>query len=278
MSVHVAAGPHHTYRANEHDTVLSEVASVLCVLMPRAFLVAGLNEEGKVVMIRYNSYATTDPEWEPRFFEHEFMTETLLGVPEQVKAVFVGSEQAMLIPESFYEEGAARNWIEKLQIVSPTDVLHTHKLATPDAQYAFMLPAAMDKLLHRYFAETPILPVAAYQFHKPNKNGALLQCLIAEHTVVASLHQNGNLLWHNQFSYTTAEDIAWQAAYLCRELHVPRIDLNIQATMLCDSCYGLTAELEQYFPRIKWSVSAPAEGGDWSPVVYLLQQLYACAL
>src|ERR1044072_5942300 len=108
MSVHVAAGALHTYRANEHDTVLSEVATVQCILLPRAFLIAGFNEEGQVVMARYNSYSAADPAWETHFFEQEFQTETLLGVPQQVKAIFLGSEESMLIPASMYEEGTAR--------------------------------------------------------------------------------------------------------------------------------------------------------------------------
>lgn len=278
MSVNVAAGAHHTYRANEHETVLSEVATVHCVLLPRAFLVAGYNEEGKVVMARYNSYAAAAPDWDPHFFEHEFMTEKLLGVPQQVKAVFVGSENAMLIPSSLYEESAARDWLEKLQAVCPTDVAHAYKVESPDAQYVFTLPEAMDKLLKRYFEDTPVLPLAAYQFHKPAKAGYVMQCLLAEDKAIASLHQAGKLLWHQQFSYSNAEDIAWQAAHLCRELHIPRIDLNIQLTMLCDACYELAADLEQYFPKIRWSVNTHAEGGDWAPAVYLLQQLYACAL
>lgn len=278
MSVHVAAGAHHTYVANGHETVLSEVASVICVLMPRAFLVAGFSEEGQVMMARYNSYAATDAAWDASFFEHEFMTETLLGVPQQVKAIFVGSEEAMLIPETLYEARAAREWMAKLQTICPSDVLHTYKAETPAAQYAFALPAPLDKLLHRYFGETPVLPVAAYQFYKPAKSGSLLQCLITQDTVVASLHQIGRLIWHRQFDYGTVEDIAWQIARLCRELHIPRIDLNLQATVICDSCFGLLPELERYFPKIRWSASGPTDASDWVPVCYLLQQLYVCAL
>lgn len=278
MSAHVAAGAHHTYRANTHDTVLSEVATVQCVLMPRAFLVAGFSPEGQVVMARYNSYSSKDPAWEPHFFEHEFMTEKLLGVPQQVKAIFIGSREAMLIPASLYEESAARTWMKQLQTLSPNDVLHLHAVESADAQYAFGLPAAIDKLLHRYFGDTPILPAAAYQFHKPAKDGYLMQCLIAEDTVIASLHHAGKLLWHQQFAYATAEDIAWQVVQLCGELQIPYTDLHLQCAMICDACYDLAPELERYFPKIKWSATTAAEGGKWAPSIYLLQQLYACAL
>jgi hypothetical protein len=278
MSVHVAAGAQHTYRANEHDTVLSEVAAVHCILMPRAFLVAGFNEEGQVVLAHYRGYTSADPAWDPHFFEHEFMTETLLGVPDQVKAVFIGGSDAMPIPDNLYDEGATRAWMERLFSIAPNEVLHTYKLEAPPAQYVYTLPESIDKLLHRYFGDTPIMPVAAYQFYKPNRNGNVLQCLIAEDSVIATLHQNGKLLWHQQFAYETVEDIAWQAAHLCRELQIPRVDLHLQCAMLCDTCFEQAPELERYFPKIKWSVGTPVEGDQWAPVVYLLQQLYACAL
>ena len=45
MSHHIVAEPHHTYQAPDHkDIVLSEVSTVICVLLPRAFLVAGFDE------------------------------------------------------------------------------------------------------------------------------------------------------------------------------------------------------------------------------------------
>jgi hypothetical protein len=279
MSVHVAAGNHHTYRANEHDTVLSEVAEVFCVLMPRALLVAGFSEAGEVVMARYNSYSTSDPAWEPGFFEHEFIDETLFGVPQQVKALFIGSHEELIIPEKLYKEQAARRWMESLQAICPDDVLHTHGIEAAGAQHTFAVPARIDKLLHRYFGDTRILPVSAYQFFKPNAGTPyLLQTFIAEDTVIATLHRSGKLLWHQQFPYGNVEDIAWQAAHLCRELAIPKIDLHVECTMLCESSYELGVELERFFPKIKWSASGGNDKGPWAPVLYLLQQLYACAL
>ena len=279
MSVHVAAGTHHTYRANEHDTVLSEVCDVHCVLMPRALLVAGFSKDGQVVMARYNSYAATDPAWVPGFFEHEFINEKLLGVPQQVKELFIGSREELIIPNALYEDRAVRAWMESLQAICPDDVLYSYAIEAADAQYVFALPARMDKLLHRYFGDTRIMPVGAYQLYKPNAGARyLLQCFIAQDTVIATLHNSGKLLWHQQFGYDAVEDIAWQAAHLCRELHIPRIDLQVECTLLCEECFELVPELERFFPKIKWSTSESSDKGQWAPVMYLLQQLYACAL
>jgi len=279
MSVHVAAGIHHTYRANEHDTVLSEVSDVYCVLMPRALLVAGFSEDGQVVMARYNSYSSADPAWEPHFFEQEFINETLFGVPQQVKALFVGSREELIIPNALYDERAARAWMESLQAICPDDVMYSHEIKSADAQHTFAVPARIDKLLHRYFGHTRILPVTAYQFHKPATDiPYLLQCFIAGDTVIATLHRSGKLLWHQQFAYSTVEDIAWQAAHLCREMNIRHVDLRVECTMLCEDSYELGVELERYFQKIKWAGGNGSDKGPWAPVLYLLQQLYACAL
>ncbi len=279
MSVQVAAGNHQTYRANEHDTVLSEVADVHCVLMPRALLVAGYDTAGAVIMIRSCSYAATDPAWSPDFFEHEFINEPLLGVPQQVKALFIGSREELIIPDRLYDESAARSWMESIQAICPDDVLHASPVPALQAQYAFALPARMDKLLHRYFGHTVMMPAGAYQLHKPaTAIPHLMQCLISDDTVIASLHSSGKLLWHQQFAYTTVEDIAWQAAQVCRELHIPRVDLQVECCLLSEERYDLAPELERFFPKIRWTTGAPGEEGHWAPVLYLLKQLYACAL
>jgi hypothetical protein len=279
MSVHVAAGIHHTYRANEHDTVLSEVSEVFCVLMPRALLVAGFGSEGQVIMARYNSYSAADPAWEADFFEQEFINETLFGVPQQVKALFIGSREELIIPNSLYNDRAAKEWMASLQSICPDDVLYNHLLESTDARLAFVVPSRIDKLLHRYFGHTRIMPLSAYQFHKPNPGVPyLLQCFIAHDTVIATMHRDRKLLWHQQFEYSSPEDLAWQAAHLCRELHIPRIDLRLECAMLCDDCYTLGLELERYFPKIKWSTSGSDDKDPWAPVLFLLKQLYACAL
>jgi hypothetical protein len=279
MSIHVTAGNHHTYRANEHDTVLSEVSTVHCILLPRAFLVAGFNDEGRVVMARYNSYTVEYGEWEPSFFEHEFINEHLLGVPQQVKALFVGGVPELLVPNALYDPFASRDWLNSLHHITHNDMVESYALDSADAEYVYAVPHAIEKLLHRYFGETPIIPLAAYQFHKPDAGVPYLaQCLVTQDIVIATLHQAGKLQWHQQFPYSTVEDIAWQLAYLCRELGIPRIDLQIQCTMICDTCFDIATELERFFPRTKWSLAPGSASDPWSPVIYLLQQLYACAL
>lgn len=278
MASDTVAAQRRSFHANEHNTLLSEVDSVLCVLLPKAVLAAGFNADGQVVVAHFNADPATKTNWEPDFFEQQFMGETLLGVPQQIRAVFVASEHALLIPQSVFHADAARQWIQKLAAASPNEVLHHHPISQPEASYAFTLPAPMDKLLHRYFDTTPVLPLALYQHHKPTKAQCLMQCFVAEGRAYASLHQNGVLAWQQQFPCTTAEDIVWQVLGICHELHIPRVDVQMELTMASDAHFEMATELERYFPKIKWTRAAGAEDGAWAPALFLLQQLFVCAL
>lgn len=279
MSESVAAGIHQTYRANEHDTVLSEVAAVICVLMPRALLVAGIDEGGQVVMARNSSYPKDHAAWDADFFEHELMNETLLGVPQQVRAVFVGTTEELLVPQELFEADATRSWMKSLHAMCPDDAVHNQPISAIDAQQCFAVPVKIEKLLHRYFADTPIRHVSTYQFHKPPTEAPyLFQLLISQEHVFASLHATGKLLWHQQFGFQSQEDIAWQIARICRELQIQRTDLRLQVSMMSSDLFEIGPELERYYPRIRWNSGLSATQEHWAPVLYLLQQLYACAL
>ncbi|MBS1615163.1 MAG: DUF3822 family protein [Bacteroidetes bacterium] len=267
-----------SYRAHEQENLLSEVESVLCVLHPRSILLGGFNAGGQAILAHFCDYAPPQPSWDTSFFESRFMSETLLGMPQLIKAVFVSSEEEMLIPESLFQEKNAHDWLQKLNGSSPNNVLHQYKLAQPAARYAFMLPAAMEKLLHRYFGSIPLLPLAAYQFHKPANEQYLFHCLAGDGSATASLFHSGRLLWHQQFACDVAEDLAWKAASLCRELHIPRIDMHIELALLSDQNFYFATDLERYFPKIKWTRNLATEDGPWAPALFLLQQLFACVL
>ncbi len=265
-----------SFRANEHENLLSEVEAVLCVLFPRSVLLGGFNADGQAIVVHFCDYIAPQPSWDSSFFEARFMSETLLGMPQLIKAVFISSEEEMLIPESLFQEKNAHDWLQKLNGASPNSVLHQHKLAQPAARYAYMLPTPMEKLVHRYFGTLRMLPLAAYQFHKPGNEHYLLQGIVGGGRATASLHQSGRLLWHQQFDCEKAEDFAWKAASLCRELHIPRIDLHIELCLLSDQHFDFATELECYFPKIKWTRNLATEDGSWAPALFLLQQLFAC--
>lgn len=275
----VAAGTHQTYRANENDTVLSEVSVVFCVLMPHALLVAGIDQGGSVVMARHTASPVAGPEWDPAFFEHEFINDPLFGVPQQVHGVFLGSTEELLIPSDLFEPAAAKSWMTSLQAIAPDDVVCHQAVKEIDAEQCFAVPTRIDKLLHRYFGHTPIRHVSSYQFHKPSPETSwLIQMFISQDQVFASLHATGKLLWHQRFAYNNVEEVAWQVARLSRELQIPKDELHLQCTMLSPDLYELGPELERFFPRIRWNSGLAGGPESWTPVLYFLQQLYACAL
>jgi hypothetical protein len=279
MSEPVAAGIHQTYRANEHDTVLSEVSAVYCVLMPRALLVAGIDQAGSVVMARHSSYPASKPAWDEAFFEHEFQNEPLLGVPQQVHGVFVGSTEELLVPTTLFDPVATKSWMESLHAICPDDVVCHQHVPSLDAEHCFALPARFDKLLHRYFGHTPVRHVSCYQFHKPSAEAPyVVQLLISEGHAFASLHGAGKLLWHQQFSFDNVEEIAWRITSLGQDLKIRNDDLRVQLSMLNPELFDLGAELECYYRRIRWTSGLTDDRNPWAPVLYFLQQLYACAL
>ena len=65
---------------------------------------------------------------------------------------------------------------------------------------------------------------------------------------------------------------------LAKTLNIPLTDLQVACCMVCADCYEIALELERYFPRINWSAAETIGFDQWSPLVYLAQQLYACAL
>jgi len=279
MSSATSAGNQISYRNSQHATVLSEINAVICVLFPRAILVAGFDAAGILRLAQYNYLDADMPAWHLDFFQHDFINEKLMGVPQQLKAIFIGTEDELIIPNDVFEEALAKDWLRNLRAVCPDDVFKTFELKDAGAQYTYNLSGRMDKLLHRYFGQTPILPLAAYQFHKPNTGKEhLLSCVITESLFVGSLFQLGKLQWHRQFSYNTIEDIAWELVNLCKELHIGANDLVLECGIIRKDSYDFALELERYFPAIRWSADEGKDLDPWSPFVYLAQQLYACAL
>lgn len=269
----------YTYRASDDKNILSEVDSVQCVLFPKTLLVAGYSKDGRLLMAHYNrANAETEP-WNNDFFEQDFINEKLLGVPQQVKTIFIGNEESLIVPMELYNEKSAKEWLQSLFALRPDTVVYTQYLKTPQAHYLFAIPGEIDKLIHRYFGLPKMLPAAAFHFYKPEIATAnFLQLLITQDKAIATLQQRAELKWHRYFEFSTPEDLAFQTANLCREWHIPRIDLQIECTMLCEDCDDIALELERYFPKIKWTTATAQSEMANEHLVLLAQRLYTCAL
>ncbi|MEO6831709.1 MAG: DUF3822 family protein, partial [Chitinophagaceae bacterium] len=249
------------------------------VLFPKTLLVAGYGKNGQLLMAHYHRADADTPDWDLKFFEHDFINEKLLGVPQQVKTIFIGNEESLIVPMELYNEKAAQDWLKSIYALSPRMVVYTQFLKSAEAHYLFGVPGELDKLLHRYFGSPKMLPAAAFHFHKPERAiPNLLQLLITQDKAIATLQQNGDLKWHRHFEFSNAEDLAFQAANLCREMHIPRIDLQIECAMLCEDCDDVALELERYFPKIKWTNAHALSEIANEHLVFLALRLYACAL
>lgn len=277
MAAPVITANHRIYEAHQRDTLLSEVVAVVGVLLPRALAVAGIGKEGQVLVIRYSDYAGQFPEWDARFFEQQLLNEPLLALAQQAKAVFAGSEYELLVPEALFDQQAVGQWMKTLFPLSPVDHIIGCKADADQLHCLTALPQEIHKLAGHYMPAAQFLPVSSYQFYKPAAGqGALLQCLIGAQDVIATLRRDGQVIWHQAFTYQAVTDIVWQFAAVCKEQAIEINDLEVIATTLCDTCHDHLVELEAFFPHLRWAAGQRSEEGAWAPAIFLMQQLHAC--
>jgi hypothetical protein len=270
---------YHAYNVHEGDSLMSQVAKVISVVLPRGLIVVGFSEHGDLLMIRYGDYSNTLPTWILDFYEHRFIDEPLLSKPENVIATFIASDKYLLIPEDAYDEAEAVKWMRKIFFVEGNEVLSVHRLHEDKAKYMYSFPGTIKSLVGRYFVNSRLLPLATYQFYKPYKADSSLQCAITPEHVYATLYKNRTLHWHQVFDYTTGEDIAYQIKLLCKQLRIEADAVEIQCSVAYRGLNPVLNTLSQYFPNIKESdTNATAGNLQWTSTIGLLQQLYACAL
>ena len=270
---------YHAYNVHEGETLMSQVAKVICVLLPRGLIAAGFSNQGDLLMIRYGDYSKTLPTWIIDFYEHRFIDEPLLSNPENVVATFVASDKYMVIPEVLYDEGEAVKWLRKAFFVEANEVLAVHRLHEDKAQYMYAYHGTMKSMIGRYFVNSKLLPLSTYQFYKPYKADSSIQCCITGEHVYATLYKNRALNWHQVFSYETGEDIAYQIKLLCKQKNIDANELDLKATVTYRGLNPVLNEVSQYFPNIKETEgNVVANNKQWAPAIGLLQQLYSCAL
>lgn len=267
------------YNVHSGDALLSQVARVICVLLPRALMVAGFSERGDLLMIRFSDYKKNLPTWILDFFEHQFITEPLLGMPQKVSAVFVATDKTFLVPEVLYSEGVADKWMKKIYFVEGNEVISLYHVREDKTNYMYAWPAAIKSLTTRYFAQAKVMPFAAYQFYKPYKSDCSMQCCITADMVYATLYNNRLLTWHQAFSYQNAEDIAYHIKLLCQQNNIDAGKLSLQCTVTNKALAHVVTDLTQYFPDLKdGSGNVGTNDKSWTGTIHLLQQLYACVL
>ena len=267
------------YNVHNGDSLFSQVARVICVIMPRALAVAGFSDKGDLLTIRYNDYKRSLPPYILDFFEHQFINEPLLATPHKVTSAFIAGDKSMLVPDVLFNSETSEKWMRQLQFVEGNELITPYHLADDKAQYMYAWPAAVKSLISRYFAKAQELPFASYQFYKPAKGEHSLLCSVTPEFAYATLYNNRNLIWHQAFDYQNAEDIAFKLHLLCKQNDIDSGKINIQATGISKSLNNTVQALSQYFPQLKdGSGSVQANDAGWTSAIYLFQQLYACGL
>lgn len=266
------------YRVHNGDSLVSQVAKVILVAMPRALAVAGFSDRGDLLMVRYSDYKPHLPPWILDFFEHQFINEPLLQATNKVNAAFVATDKNILIPEVLYNEGAAEQWLRRTHFVEANEVISMSHMREDRSHYVYAWPAAVKSLLNRYFPQGPPRPLASYQFYKSYKAEHSLQCAITSDKVFATLYKDRQLCWHQVFPYNTAEDIAYHIGLLCTEHDINPQRLDVHATVIQQELAPLIRALSEYYPTLKDGTgNIIANEPEWVSTIYLLQQLYACA-
>ena len=268
----------YSFRANSDENLLSEVDSVHCVLFPKTLLVAGFDKSGSLLTAHYNRAGDEISEWDTEFFEQDFINEKLLGVPQQVKAIFIGTEKSLIVPGEIYQSEAAEEWLARMFTLRPDSVFYNYFLKGIDSQYTFVVPPDINKLVQRYFGNPKILPAAAFHFQKSFlRNSSQIQLLITKDKAVATLMRNGQLFWHRHFAFQLAEDLAFFLANVLREFNLDLASTDVECCMMCENCEDLGLELERYFPKFRWTRALNAARAN-EHLVFFAERLFSCVL
>lgn len=268
-------GYEQVYNVREDETLLSRVALVVCVLVPRGVFAAGFSIGKELLTIHYSGYSMDKPVWELDFFEQIFNGEPLLAVKEKVKGVFVCTEKTLVVPDELYNKQDAEKWLRKVYFVEGSDVVMRQHLEADVANYIQAIPINISELIKINFKKAALLPLAAYQFGDKQVQSLFLQCCISNEQVTATLHNYSQLLWHKVFEYSCAEDIAYSIKLLCAENYIDASKLNLACNILAGSEYEVVNELTQYFPGLKKGDGLTIHE-RWDPAISLANQLLSC--
>ena len=263
------------YNAREDESLLNDMAHVICILAQRALVIAAYDSNGALLTSHYTDYKNNLPVWGLDFFEHQFINEPLLKDQSKVKAVFLGGEKHLIVPDDLYDKTQALEWMRKIHFVEPKDLVQAWDLTDDKAQYMLASPISIAELIKIYFKNAEVLPLSIYQFDNAPADDAHISCCITNEQVYATFYRNKELLWHQCFDYTTAEDIAYHLKVRCHESKMAAWNVMLHCTALNATAFDVVNELSQYFSRFTIG-AADVTDYRWAPAVSLLQQLYQC--
>lgn len=270
---------YHVYNLHEGDGLINQVSKVICVILPRGLITAGFTHQGDLLMIRYGDYDKNLPVWILDFFEHRFVDEPLLHKPENVIATYVVTDKYMLVPNALFHKNTAEQWMKSIFFVEDNEQIADHAFREAGMHYLYSLPTPIKGLASRSFPKSKFLPLAAYQLHQQYKPEHGILCCITSQQVQASMYQQGQLQWHQVFSYETVEDIAYHLHLLCKEHKLDASTIDIECFLAYNGLHYILNNLIPYFPNIRQMDSGVmTSNAQWASSVSLYQRLYTCAL
>jgi len=267
-----------SYNAHEGANLVQQVAKVILVVFPRGLTIAGFSPQGDLLIVHYTEHNESLPRWILDFYEHRFIEDKLLSVPEKIAGIFVASDKYLLVPDEVYNAEQASDWMRKIFFIESNEVIEDYRLYEDKSHYLFAYPSAIKNLSGRYFHHAAVLPLAAYQFYKPYKMESALQFCVGIDYIYATLYKNKQLAWHQVFPYQCAEDIAYQINLMCKQYRIESQNMEIQASVIHKDLNNMLSDLTQYFPKLKYGNNTESFPSvrEWIQTAGLLQQLYSC--
>lgn len=268
-----------TYNVVEGDALLAQVSKIICVILPKGFVIGGFSDRGDMLMIRYNDYPKDLHDWVPDFFDHRFAEEPLLQRPELVVAIYVLSHKNMLVPNNLYDPVTASTWLKKIFFIEESESIDQFNIQEEKATYLFAWPSAIKGLAARYCPNARFLPLGAFQFTQLYKAESAFQIALTGNMVAATYYKHRTLQWHQAFQYQTVEDIAYKLLQVCKEFNQPIDEVEVFYTTAFNDLNRVADDLTQYIPNIKaMEAGVMVTNPDWASTVSLFQRLYTCAL
>jgi len=268
-----------SYAAHNGATLLSDVASVICLLGAGSALCAGFSADGRVLAVRRAEAARPARPWAMRFYEDVLMSEPLLGDPALLRAVFFADDRLLHFPEALWDEESAPAWMARLWHTTAQDHILSAQPAGSRLHLVSAAPLELSRWIEGVFANAALLPLAAAQLDRLGSHTASLRIAVVDETATVTLLRHGALLWQGCLPCTTPEDAAYAALLLLQNHDISPEE--VRAIAVADSPYDtpmLTA-MERYLPGLRTASEAVVtHDSDWAPVLTLLHQLRSCVL
>lgn len=263
------------YNSAEDPALLSRVGIVLVFLMQRGLMVAGFNSKRELLSIHYTGYNKNKAVWDLSFFEHLFAHQPLLADKDKVRGVFLLGTSNMIVPDDLYEKNAAENWLRKIFFIEKTEVIRNYPLREAKLNYLLATPLQITELIRINFKKATTFPVVAPSFRKIAPQGTVLQCCLTAGLASATLHHNGQLLWHKVFDYTAAGDIAYPVMQVLQSHALPVAGITVMCGAISAAEHDTITQLSQFFPGIT-AADGTAFSHNWDGAIKLAQQLLTC--